>query len=264
MKIYSISTESHRVFKDEWFLPSLCDNFPFHIEELTQQGSGEIGNVAFNTMMLRKVELILRALDEMWGSWFIYSDVDVQFLRPFRQLAESSLQNRDICFQRDSPTGELCAGFFVARANDTVKRLWQDVERHLKNDLSQHDQTWLNRILDPYRLTQDADCPLLRKIFFLTLRQIRLKSGSLFLCAYERKSRLSLQRTYGINIDLLPIEVFGAGSFTGKSWNPSKPFQVPSNATVHHANYAAGITAKIEQLEYVRNCVRQKQNQIHD
>jgi hypothetical protein len=253
MKIYSISTESHRIFKDEWFLPSLCDGFPVHIDELTQQGSGEIGTNAFNMMMLRKVELILRAIEEMWGSWFIYSDVDVQFLRPFRQLAERCIAERDICFQRDSPSGELCAGFFVARANEGVRALWRDVELHLRDDLSQHDQTWLNRLLDPFRLTQSPKCPLRRKLIFLALRQIRLTTRSLFFCKYEREARLSIQRTYGINIDLLPIEVFGAGSISGASWDATHPFQVPRNATVHHANYAAGNASKLEQLAYVKN-----------
>jgi hypothetical protein len=256
MKIYSISTESHRIFKDEWFLPSLCDDFPVYIEELTQQGSGEIGNNDFNTMMLRKVELILRAIEEMWGSWFIYSDVDVQFLRPFRQMAERCIAKRDICFQRDSPTGELCAGFFVARANEAVRTLWLDVEMHLRDDLSQHDQTWLNRLLDPCLLAQSPKCPKHQKMIFLLLRQIRLTLRSTSFCAIERKARLSIQRTYGINVDLLPDEIFGAGSFTGKSWDAGKPFKIPRNATVHHANYAAGNAAKLEQLKYVRNCMR--------
>lgn len=255
MKIYAISTESHRILRDEWFLPSIQDDFQVHIEELIQKGDGAIGSEAFNETMLRKVELILRAIDEMWGKWFIYSDVDVQFLRPFAPLATQCLQNRDICFQMDSPTGELCAGFFVARGNDRVRNLWREVEQNLKQDLSQHDQTWLNRILDPKPLLSNKPQKLLTKIKFTVLRNFRLRTRSQFFCSFERKARLQLQRTYGVELDLLPSSVFGAGTFDGKHWNPNAPFPVPRNATVHHANFAAGITAKIEQLTYVKQTI---------
>jgi hypothetical protein len=253
MKIYAISTESHRILRDEWFLPSIQDDFQVHIEELTQKGDGAIGSEAFNETMLRKVELILRAIDEMWGKWFIYSDVDVQFLRPFAPLATQCLQNRDICFQMDSPMGELCAGFFVARGNDRVKTLWTTVHQQLSQDLSQHDQTWLNRILDPMKFTNSAKSTKLESTTFLFFRALRLHARTTLFCSMERKAKLTLQRLSGINLDLLPNVVFGGGTQSGKQWDKHKPFKVPRNATIHHANFAAGIEAKIEQLKYVKS-----------
>lgn len=252
MKIYAISTESHRILKDEWFLPSIQDDFPIHIEELAQKGSGAIGAEAFNEMMLRKVELILRAVEEMWGKWFIYSDVDVQFLGPFAPLANRCIKNRDICFQMDSPTGELCAGFFVARGNERVRNLWQDVETKLRQDLSEHDQTWLNRILDPKIFLDSPKCPFLLRFNFQLPRLFRLRTKSHLLCPLERNARLRLQRLYGINIDLLPTSVFGAGTTSGKPWDEKKPFSVPKNAIVHHANFAAGLDAKQQQLKHIK------------
>lgn len=252
MKIFAISTESHRILKEQWFLPSIQDDFPIHIEELAQKGDGAIGAEAFNEMMLRKVELILRAIDEMWGKWFIYSDVDVQFLRPFAPLGMQCMNRRDICFQMDSPTGELCAGFFVARGNESVKNLWKDVEHQLRNDLSEHDQTWLNRILDPMKFLHSPKCTFSLRTKFQFLRFLRLKTKSQLFCPIERRARLSLQRLYGINIDLLPKTVFGAGTLTGKPWDEKTPFPVPKNAMVHHANFAAGIEAKFQQMKYVK------------
>ena len=253
MKIYSISTPSHRILRDEWFLPSLCDGLPVEIIEAEQQGDGTIGNVAFNAIMLQKVHLILRAIEEQWGSWFIYSDVDVQFLRPFRSLAEQSLADVDICFQQDSPTGELCAGFFAARGNAPVRKLWQQVEERLAGDLTDHDQTWLNRILDPAVIGRGTDTPQWLRLRYQFLRLVRLKLKTKILCGFERSARLSLQSLTGCRIGLLPRDVFGAGTATGSGWNPAKPFPVPKTACVHHANYAAGLAAKIEQLVYVRN-----------
>ena len=262
MKIYSISTPSHRILRDEWFLPSLCDGLPVEIIEAEQQGDGTIGNAAFNAIMLQKVQLILRAIEEQWGSWFIYSDVDVQFLRPFRALAEESLADLDICFQQDSPTGELCAGFFAARGNSAVRHLWRQVEERLSADLSEHDQTWLNRILDPAVICRGQSTPRWKKLRYQFLRLLRLKLRTKSLCAFERSARLSLQSSLGCRIGLFPKQVFGAGSAKGTAWNSAKPFVVPVNPCVHHANYASGLAAKIEQMAYVKHMAEvQKMNE---
>ena len=252
MKIYSISTPSHRSLRDEWFLPSIRDEFPIEILEADQLGDGAIGNEAFNRIMLQKVGLILRAIDEQWGHWFIYSDVDVQFLRPVRGLAEQCLANADICFQLDSPTGELCAGFFAARANESVRSLWQDVEQHLAGDLSKHDQTWLNELLAPKKFLNHTDCPATVRIVWHVMRRLRLTLRTYRFCALERWARLRLQSLCGARIAVFPNSVFGGGTITGSAWDPQNPFPVPRNACVHHANYAVGLPAKVQQFKWVK------------
>lgn len=259
MKIYSICTPSHTVLRDEWFLPSLCDGFPVEVQESEQTGDGSIGSEAFNGVMLQKVRLILRAIEEQWGGWFIYSDVDVQFLRPVRMLAERCLLNADICFQRDSPTGELCAGFFAARACDSVRKLWQDVDTHLAQDLSKHDQTWLNELLDPGRLQHRVNCPMTARWVWRLCRRSRLSLRTHAFCRFERWARLRIQSCYGVRISLFPNSVFGAGTMSGRAWDPQRPFSVPRDACVHHANYAAGLAAKVEQFQWVMQNARRSQ-----
>jgi hypothetical protein len=262
VKIYSICTPSHRMLRDAWFLPSLCDGFPVEVLESEQTGDGSIGNEAFNGVMLQKVRLILRAIEEQWGDWFIYSDVDVQFLRPVRALAEQCLAEADICFQRDSPTGELCAGFFAARGCDSVRRLWQDVETHLSRDLSRHDQTWLNELLDPGGLLRHADCPPLSRWIWQLTRRVRLTLRTYAMCRLERWARLRIQSSYGVRIAVFPDCVFGAGTLRGLAWDAQKPFPVPRNACVHHANYATGIEAKVEQFQWVAQMSRRSESQV--
>ena len=251
MKIYSICTPSHAVLRDEWFLPSICDDFPVQVVEADQIGDGTIGNEAFNRVTLLKVRLILSAIEEQWGKWFIFSDVDVQFLQPVGGLAEACLKTTDICFQQDSPTGELCTGFFAARANDAVRRLWMEVERSLAADLSEHEQTWLNRVLDPVRFLDHPQCPFLTRWLWTSLRGTRLTLKTYRFCALERWARLRLQSLSGVRVGLFPTTVFGAGTMTAMAWDPTNPFQIPENACVHHANFAAGTKAKIEQFEWV-------------
>jgi hypothetical protein len=238
----------------------VCDPYPVEVLEAEQTGDGSIGNEAFNAVMLEKVRLILRAIEEQWGSWFIYSDVDVQFLRPVGALAQSCLSTVDVCFQRDSPTGELCAGFFAARANMAAQRLWQSVEHHLENDLTKHDQTWLNELLDPKDICKHIPTYTPAACVWKTLRLVRLSFRTYLFCVAERWARLQLQSYRGTRIGLFPDCVFGAGTSTGLPWNPQKPFPVPPDASVHHANYAAGIQAKIDQFCHVKEQAK-RQNQ---
>ena len=83
------------------FCTLLCDGFPGEALESEQTGDGLIGNESFHEVMLQKVRLIPRALGERWSDWLINSDVDGQFPRPVRALAERCLAKADICFQRD-------------------------------------------------------------------------------------------------------------------------------------------------------------------
>ncbi len=256
MKIYAITSSSHNILRDEWFLPSIRDEFPVEVEEVEQLGNGSIGTTDFNKIMLQKVNLILRAIEEQWGGWFIYSDVDIQFLRPFKAIAEEAARRTDISFQRDSPTGELCAGFFVARANNPVKVLWTNVKTELEQNLNEHDQTWLNRSLDPKIWIKDPRCPLTLRACFLICRGLRLLFRTQIFCGLERRIRLKIQSLSGCRIGLLPDHVFGAGTFTGAAWNRSKPFPVPTRAAVHHANYASGLGEKVAQLRYVLETIK--------
>jgi hypothetical protein len=257
MQIYAITSDSHNLLKSNWFLPSIRDEFPVEFEEVVQIGNGIIGTTEFNRVMLKKVDLILRAIEEQWGNWFIYSDVDVQFLRPFRRIAEIAIADVDIAFQRDSPTGELCAGFFVARANERVKTLWADVREKLQQNLEEHDQTWLNRILDPLIWIQHPNCSVGLRTGFLLLRALRLTLRTRAFCKAERWAKLRIQCLCGCRIGLLPDQVFGAGTFTGTAWNSANPFPIPHRACIHHANYASGVSAKITQLQYVHSKTRE-------
>lgn len=148
MKLYSFYTPTHEVFVQEWFLPTLQDEYTVILEQCEQScPSGDFMAAGWLDTMLRKVDLILRGIDENWGDVFVHSDVDVQFFAPTQSLIEEAIANQDLVVQRDAPWGELCAGFFACRANDAVRRLWSEIRSQIAAGANENDQVLLNNLL---------------------------------------------------------------------------------------------------------------------
>ncbi len=133
MKLYAFYTPSHQVLKDEWFLPTLEDDYDLQVEKYDQECQlGEYKSAGWTNSMLRKSDLIIRAITENWNDIFLYSDVDTQFFGPSSEILKNLAKRKDMIFQCDSPEGEICAGFFVCRANHRTLKLWQDIRANLK------------------------------------------------------------------------------------------------------------------------------------
>lgn len=152
IKLYTFFTESHRVLLDHYFLPSLKsinDDFDIEVIEFEQDGheSHYMGS-GWNTMMLNKVHLILRAIEENWGSVFVYADVDIQFFRPFAKDVLTLLGDNDFVVQRNYPDDRgYCAGFFICRANEKTQQLWQKILDDMHANPRYDDQTPMSKNL---------------------------------------------------------------------------------------------------------------------
>ena len=220
MKLYGIYTPSHAVLKDKFFLPSIQDDFDIVLEFYDQTcPSVRFMSKGWTKTTTRKVDLIIRAIKENWGSIFIFSDVDIQFFCPIKNTILMYMTDKDMVIQRNTPDGVLCSGFFACRGNEKTLRLWEDVKKMMEEDDSVSDQISLNRCI-------------------------------------KRKSK---KNPYDIAWDYLPEAFFGAGIFTGQLWHPGMSLSIPHDIMIHHANWTRGIKNKIAQLTYVRNAVRNRQ-----
>src|SRR3990167_3387512 len=145
-------TPSHTVLYDQYFLPSFNQSklnqyyqlqaaeFPQECEQASYMANG------WNSTMMRKVDLILETIKTHYGEIFVYADVDIQFFRKFGE--HTFLKNYDIVFQRNQKNNNrVCAGFFIARANEAVYNLWQAVKDQMLVDPKLDDQEPLNRAL---------------------------------------------------------------------------------------------------------------------
>lgn len=215
MRLYSFYTDSHAVFKDDWFLPSLKATNSDLEETVKYYGqecpSAEYLKSGWNQTMLRKVEMILEAIEENWNEIFIYADIDIQFFKPMKEIIEKEMEGYDMVVQKDRPDGLICAGFFACRANEKTKKLWQGIAAHMKSYPADDDQNTLNMLI------------------------------------YQPK--------FNINWKHFSADFLSGGTLTGKRWAPGEHIPVPHNIVLHHANWTIGINNKIAQLKYVRGIV---------
>lgn len=148
MKLYTFYTPSHEILFSEWFLPTLQDDFDLVVEKYSQEcSSGTYLKGGWGKTMLRKVDLIIRAIRENWGKIFVYADIDIQFFMPIKNLIDDAMKNKDIVFQCNRPSGEVCAGFLSCLGNEKTLLLWQTVKEIMIESNSRSDQKILNEIL---------------------------------------------------------------------------------------------------------------------
>ena len=148
LKLYTFYTPSHKILFDQWFLPSLQDEYDLIVETYEQEClSARFLSPGWTKTTYRKIELILRAILENWGDIFIYSDVDVQFFGKTEAVILKNIKDKDIILQREDPYGGLCTGFFVCRANEKTLHLFRSAKNIMHNNKKVSDQEAINRVL---------------------------------------------------------------------------------------------------------------------
>ncbi len=150
MKLYTFYTDTHEIFLKDFFIPSLKKGeYDLVIEKFNQDcHNGKYMTKGWNNTMRKKVQYIIRSIEECWGNVFIHSDCDVQFFKPSKQYFISEIKNYDIVLQDDVVC--YCAGFFVCRANGKTLRLFNSV----LDNLSQYDndQDALNNYINSFEI----------------------------------------------------------------------------------------------------------------
>lgn len=226
IKMYALYTPSHEILVHRFFKPSLVDpDIELILTEVVEQScqTAQFMKEGWTRTTIQKIRLVLRAIDENWGTFFIMSDVDIQFFGNFSDKLKQLMSGHDLLVQRDNPKGTLCSGFLVCRANEKTKQLFTDVLNYMENNQDISDQKALNRHI----------------------------------------SRNKENNKYDIVWDYLPEQYFfGGGTFTGVYWNEDSEIYVPQKPLMHHANWVSGIPEKIKQLNRVKKIVKRNQKKI--
>lgn len=148
--LHSLYTPSHAVLKERYFVPTLPKEFDLRLHYFENPGAGVIHDPSFCRAIVRKVEVILQAIEENWGGMFVWCDVDTQFFRPFGEIARSCADRFDIAFQVDAPGPALCDGLFVCRANEHTRWLWRETLEFVRTPESLgDDQLRVRQLLAP-------------------------------------------------------------------------------------------------------------------
>lgn len=226
IRLYSICSSTHEILKNNYFLPSIKDRFEIIITNFEQiSPTGIFMEDRWRDTMLVKVDTIIKAINNNPNKVFIYSDVDIQFFKPFAYLIKKLIGVNDIVFQREHDK-VACAGFFIAKGNKRTLALWKNVRKFMQKNELTGDQRPLNYIL----FRNDNNSNLDNFVF-------------------EDKVELSK-----LKWDYLPDTFVGGATIWKKNiWKPDKNFPIDKNIIMHHANCTIGVGNKIKQLEYVKN-----------
>lgn len=153
MKLYTHYSESHKELYDEYFIKSLRKLYTrdeLIIRKASHKQTTQTGSfmeAGWLESMKYKLEVILQAIKENKNEYFIFSDVDVVFYNKFIDDLLISVKGYDIACQEDC--GTLCAGFFIAKGNEKILKLFTKIYRtftslvndqvalnHYKNDVN--------------------------------------------------------------------------------------------------------------------------------
>jgi len=146
MVLYSHYSDSHKELYNDFFLPTLRKIYSksdlklrvLYHDQTTSEGM--FMSPGWLDTMNYKISVILAAIEENWGDWFIFSDCDVQFFSPFLEDITNQIKDKDIVCQEDR--GSLCAGFFACKANEKTKTLWEKIRLNFRTLVN--DQAALN------------------------------------------------------------------------------------------------------------------------
>lgn len=145
-------TPSHEFFYKEWLLPSIQDDFEIIVGTAPQdckKGAYYENNWTLTTK--KKVEHIVKTIQNNMGRLFIFSDVDIQFFKPIEHDIKELLQDKEFIIQRDSPAGHVCSGFFAFTCSEKTLTLWQTVLAFINKNPHICDQWALFAVLIQYR-----------------------------------------------------------------------------------------------------------------
>jgi hypothetical protein len=138
-----------------YFLPSLKDDFDVVVYEYPQDcHAGAFRADGWEKTMLNKLALLQKAILDNWNNQvFIYSDIDIIFLKPILEPSLHALGDNDFVVQQGWPRNGICAGFFVMRGNEKTLKLIQTAYRLLQEKNCIDDQVAIQTVLD--NLTTD-------------------------------------------------------------------------------------------------------------
>ena len=147
IKMYTYCTPSHEILRDNWFLPSIKDDYEIIVKYNAQEcAKAEYKEPGWHETMLSRANIILEAIEDNWDDFFIFSDLDIQFFQPTKDIIMRHIASHDIVFQRIANYPGACPGFFVCRGNDKTRQLWLNVKKRM-TQIKGDDQDSLNHFL---------------------------------------------------------------------------------------------------------------------
>lgn len=158
INLYYFWNDFHKIFLDDYFLPSFNMYHNGDINLIGKKFEESNTHCLFGTPEYKKL-LTERAhyLIELMkttekNNFFIFSDIDVQFLGNIKNTIDNMIAlDRDIVFQREDSKGTFVNfGFMLIKSNDATLRFWKEILSRLESNnysCSINDQNIGNTLL---------------------------------------------------------------------------------------------------------------------
>lgn len=226
MKIYLFYTQSHKILLDDWFLPSIKDeyNAELDITEFKQKcKSAKLNTDGWLDTMFFKIDTILKGINEnidnTESNLFIHSDTDIQFFGNFVEDCKKQIENTDydILFQKGGRS--ICMGFFICKSNNKTKQFFEDIKQKM-NENKKHDEKNAKMLLNiPHDYVG---------------------------------TKISFKNKYNIKWNYLTMDKYIGGTVVSINTEKNQFKPPPKNTIMHHATFTVGVPNKIKQLNYVK------------
>jgi len=136
LNFYTNYSPSHKILFDEFFIKSFPhEEFNLNIQLDEQKcPSGNYHSEGYAESCLLKVNMLVNACKNNMNSYFVFSDIDVQFFGKIKDVLLQELDDYDIACQSDNH--EYCAGFFICKCNEKTLHLFESMSKDLQSNLS--------------------------------------------------------------------------------------------------------------------------------
>ena len=221
LRVYTVYSDSHRTLFENYFLPSLKNtNLELVYEKSDRKGSGFYMSKNYLEGILEKIDCIIQAIKDNWGGVFLFSDVDIIFIKDVSIDLISRLKSKDILFQRELYAGGLVnTGFFVCRGNEGTLKLWQMCRDRVSRSVSLGSDIQINSTLG-----SDSNI-----------------------------NNLLVEYPNLVRFDTLPLDKY----YSPREHVDLKKIPlIPKNIYIYHANFLLGVNNKEHLLSKVRQIIK--------
>lgn len=126
--LYTLCSPEYQPLIDQYLLPNLAqDNFEPHIiKEPIPKNTG----TGWTPARARKIKIIIDAIKQTWGNFFVFVDADTIFLKPAAAHLTKTIVGLDMLIQTEKIEFGICTGIVVVRSNTAMLDFWTQVAEY--------------------------------------------------------------------------------------------------------------------------------------
>jgi hypothetical protein len=149
MKVFSIYTKSAKLLADEWFLPSIKDNWEICIKYLAEyKDQGDYLSPQWYKVIQEKITLLIEEIKKNTGNVILWIDIDFQFFRECTPEISRAIRYKDIVFQIwDKNERQVNTGFMAIRCNNQSLSFFERISSIDYSTFRFADQDAANQLL---------------------------------------------------------------------------------------------------------------------